>query len=175
MDFAQLDEDSNGGYLLSALEGLFYLRIPDDPTGEWPLEKIADGEHSDAFAYDWGQKGQVDIFTISPFHGELIRRYRKSGQGWEPVTITDTIQMGHIVQAGSFLGRDGLFVGERKGPKELRLYRNLESPGDEAGYEIIDEGIGPTQMAMMSPGDKAAGLLVAGHARDQVLLYRCQV
>jgi hypothetical protein len=171
MDFAQLEKTDRGGFLLSAMEGLFLMKIPESLEGQWELEAIADGEHSDAFAYDWDGTGFAQIFAISPFHGEKVSVYRREQSGWSATTITDDLSMGHVLWAGELLGRPGLLVGGRDGRKELRLYRKGGPQGKEFSHEILDEGIGPTQIAVVNQGRDSAGLIVAAHGVNEVRIY----
>lgn len=171
MDYARLERGSKGGFLISAMEGLFHLRIPERKGSEWPFERIADGEHSDAFAYDLNASGTADIFTLSPFHGNTLSMYRKLSGGWKRTVIDDDIEMGHIVWAGEFLGEPGIIAGGRRGRKELRLYRLLDAEKNQFRKEIIDEGIGATQMLVINRASDSALLIVAGHGTNEVLIY----
>ncbi|MHC4708354.1 MAG: hypothetical protein ACYS8I_14855 [Planctomycetota bacterium] len=171
MDFAQLEKTDRGGFLLSAMEGLFLMKIPESLEGQWEVETIADGEHSDAFAYDWDGTGFAQIFAISPFHGEKVSVYRREQSGWSATVITDDLSMGHVLWAGELLGRPGLLVGGRDGRKELRLYRKSGPQGREFSHEILDEGIGPTQIAVVDRGKDSAGLIVAAHGVNEVRIY----
>ena len=171
MDFAQLSEGGRGGFLLSAMEGLFYMRIPTGFDGEWEVETIAEGEHSDGFAYDWDGSGSVQIFAISPFHGETVTIYRRDQGGWNPTIITDDVSFGHVLWAGELLGEPGLLIAGRGGDKELRLYRKSGPDGKGFSCETIDEGIGPTQIAVVDRGEDSAGLIVAAHGANEVRVY----
>lgn len=171
MDFAQLEKTDRGGFLLSAMEGLFLMKIPESLEGQWEVETIAEGEHSDAFAYDWDGTGFAQIFAISPFHGNRVTIYRREQTTWCATVITDDVCMGHVLWAGELLGRPGLLVGGRDGRKELRLYRKNGSQGKEFSHEILDEGIGPTQIAVVDRGEDSAGLIVAAHGVNEVRIY----
>jgi hypothetical protein len=72
MDFALLGRERRAGYLLSAMEGLFFMAIPRRPEDAWPVERIDGAETSDAFAFDWDGDGEPEIFSISPFHGHVL-------------------------------------------------------------------------------------------------------
>jgi len=171
MDFAQLEKTDRGGLLLSAMEGLFFMKIPASLEGQWQVETIAEGEHSDAFAYDWDGTGFARIFAISPFHGNRVTVYRREQTGWSATVITDDLCMGHVLWAGELLGRPGLLVGGRDGRKELRLYRKNGPQGEEFSHEILDEGIGPTQIAVVNRRENSAGLIVAAHGVNEVRIY----
>ncbi len=171
MDFARLKKSDRGGFLLSAMEGLFFMKIPENVDSNWELETIAQGEHSDAFAYDWDQTGQPQIFSISPFHGNTVTIYRQDQSGWKPTIITDDLSFGHVLWAGQLLGQPGLLIAGRDGDKELRLYRKSGTNGKEFTYEIIDDAIGPTQIAVIDRSKDSAGLIVAAHGANEVRTY----
>jgi len=168
MEFTRLQPETPGGFLVSATEGLFHLGIPGDASGTWPMDRIAADEYSDAFAYDWNRLGHTDIFTISPFHGNVLSMFTKFKNGWEKATIDDDLEFGHIIWAGDLLGKPGLLVGGRGGRKELRLYRSGPSGFH---FETVDEGIGPAQMLVLNDRKDFAKLVVSAHARNEVLLY----
>jgi len=123
MEVARLDREGREGYLLSAMEGLFFTPIPADPMGAWTTEPIATGEYSDACAFDWNRDGIPEIFSISPFHGNVLSLHRSTASGWEREVIHQDLSFGHIVWAGDLLGGPALLAGSRRDRRELRLYR----------------------------------------------------
>ena len=171
MDFAMLNADKKGGFLISAQEGLFYARIPDHPESQWTVEKLADGPHSDAFACDWFGAGNPVIFTIGPFHGNILSMYCKIDNTWRQKILADDVEMGHIVWAGSLLGKPALIAGGRKGRQELRLYRDITADDLFPEYELIDEHIGAAQIAVIDHGPEHAMLIVSAHAAGRVRVY----
>ena len=171
MDFARLNGDRNGGFLLSCQEGLFYLPLAEQPGGKWETEKIAEGEHSDAFILEHGGTDSTEVFTISPFHGNLLSRYCRCEEGWKRTVIDDSLHMGHVLWAGVFLAEPSLLVGERGGKKQLRWFRKGPGTVQWQPRETIDSDIGPTQIAVCNQGPNSEILIVAGHAQNQVIIY----
>ncbi|MGH8017856.1 MAG: hypothetical protein ACREIA_06120 [Opitutaceae bacterium] len=174
MDFALLGRERRPGYLLSCMDGLLFLSIAEDFRGRWTTTVIDPGEHSDAFAFDWDGDGEPEIFSISPFHGHVLAMHKRTAEGWQRHVIHDDLAMGHIVWAGDFLGRPGLLAGSRRGRRELRLYRPANDGGIDPDYEVIDEEIGPTQIAVLPRGPRAVVLYVAAHGQDEVRLYEIE-
>lgn len=174
MDFARLGREGRAGYLLSCMDGLLFMAIPRNPEEDWTTTCIDPGEHSDAYAFDWDGDGEPEIFSISPFHGHVLSLHKRTPRGWERRVIHEDLAMGHIVWAGEFLGRPGLLAGSRRDRRELRLYRPTADGGVDPDYEIIDEGIGPTQIAVLPRGADAAVLYVAAHGVDEVRLYEIE-
>ena len=171
MDFARLGHEQRPGYLLSAMEGLFFMPVPKDPDGAWPVERIFDGESSDAFAFDWDRDGEPEVFSISPFHGNVLAIHKRSGDAWRRVVIHDDLALGHVVWAGNLLGGPALLAGSRRERRELRLYRPDRDGRVDPGYTLIDEGIGPSQISVFPLGSNRAVLYVAAHGVDEVRIY----
>ena len=171
MDRARLGRDQRDGYLLSCMEGLTFLPIPEDPDGDWQAELIDTEETSDAFAFDWDGDGEPEIFSISPFHGHVLALHKKGPDGWSKQVIHDDLSFGHIVWAGNLLGGPALLGGSRRDDRELRLYRPTSDGGIDPNYELIDEGIGPTQIAVLPMGEDKAVFYVAAHGVDEVRIY----
>jgi len=170
MDPARLSGERRDGYLLSADEGLFYLRVPDDPVQSWPVEKLAPGPHSDAVAHT-GPDGQTLLFTISPFHGNQLAMYEPANGAWRRRVIADDLDFGHIVWAGE-LGRQSMLIaGGRGGRKELRLYAITDLLAGRKDYAILDEGVGAAQISVVNCAGDSATLIVTAHGAGEVRLY----
>ncbi len=157
------------GFLLSAHEGLFFLGAPGGKAGSWTRETISPGEHSDAFSFPWDDPADPQVFSLSPFHGNVLSRHRRTADGWSRETLDDTIDFGHVLWAGMVLGRQGLLVGGRRGRKQLAIYRRGD--GNRFEKELIDEGVGPTQVTVIERGRGEALIFVAAHARGEVVEY----
>lgn len=191
-DFAVLGSGANAreGYLVSAKEGLFFLQIPANAgadgaagmMGAWQAERISRFECSDAFAYDWDGDGEAEIFSISPFHGNVLAMHKRRAPhatrfpvdgdaAWLRSVIHSDLAFGHVVWAGNFLARPGLLAGSRDGRRELRLYRAAADGGVDLKYSIIDEGIGPSQMEVVECSPGRMVLYVAAHGVDEVRVY----
>jgi hypothetical protein len=174
MDYAELGRERRPGYLLSAMEGLFFMPVPEDLDGDWPLERISAEENSDAYAFDWDGDGVPEVFSISPFHGHRLSRHKHTSAGWERTVIHEDLSFGHIVWAGDLLGGPALLAGSRRDRRELRLYRPDRQGGIEPDYQVIAEGIGPSQLSVVPMGDRRARLYVAAHGVDEVRLYELE-
>jgi hypothetical protein len=173
------------GFLLSAHEGLFFMTEPVGTGGEtgsragtcagsgsgvgWTRETIATGEHSDAFAFPWENPADPQVFSLSPFHGNILSRHRFTPSGWAREILDDSIDFGHVLWAGMVLGAPGLLLGERGSRKQLTLCRLGRGSGLEK--ELIDEGAGPTQVTVVDRGGGEAMIIAAAHARGEVVQY----
>lgn len=188
LDHAVLGARGNGagtrdGYLVSAMEGLFFMEIPEDmgSAKPWAGERICASENSDAFACDWDDDGEPEIFSISPFHGNELAMHKRrvahvsagTAAAWTRTLIHADLSFGHIVWAGNFLGRPGLLAGSRRERRELRLYRPATDfdGGVDPNYTLIDEGIGPSQITVVERSPARMALYVAAHGVDEVRIY----
>ncbi|MBL9215604.1 MAG: hypothetical protein JNG83_09025 [Opitutaceae bacterium] len=174
MDFARLGREQRPGYLLSAMEGLFFMPLPANPDGAWPVEQISADENSDAFAFDWDGDGVPEVFSISPFHGNVLSVHKQTAAGWKRTLIHDDLALGHIVWAGDLLGGPALLAGSRRERRELRLYRPGPGGTIDPKYTVIDEGIGPSQLTVVTHGPQRATLYTAAHGVDEVRLYELE-
>ena len=174
MDYAELGRARRPGYLLSCMEGLFFMPLPENPDGAWPVEKISGEENSDAFAFDWDGDGVPEVFSISPFHGHVLAMHKETAGGWERRLIHDDLSFGHIVWAGRLLGGPALLAGSRRDRRELRLYRPSRDGGIDPHYQLIAEGIGPSQLNVVALSDRRALLYTAAHGVDEVRIYELE-
>jgi hypothetical protein len=172
LDKAVLDRGRRG-FLVSAHEGLFFLVGPDKASGRWMRETISEGEYSDAFVFSGDDPADPQVFSLSPFHGNVLSRHRQTAFGWSRETLDDTIEFGHVLWAGIILGRRGLLVGERGGSKLLAIYR-LDG-GNLLEKQPLDAGVGPTQAVVVERGGGEAAVFVAAHARGEVIEYALTV
>ena len=170
MDLARIESGGQRGFLVSALEGCFFLEIPDSAQGKWNTTQIDSDESSDAFAFDWDGTGQPQVFSIQPFHGHQVHVHRRDGDQWEKRLLTDQIEFGHILWAGNLLGRRALVVGWRRGARDLVVYWKTGPDPKDYEIETIDREIGPAQMIVHPDGDRDF-LIVSGHGAACVLLY----
>lgn len=174
LDYAEIGHERRRGYLLSAMEGLFFMPVPGRPEGDWLLERISSEESSDAFAFDWDGDGEPEVFSIRPFHGNILSIHKQSPGGWQATVIHDDLALGHIVWAGNLLGAPALLAGSRRERRELRLYRPARDGSVDPEYRVIDEGIGPSQIAVWPRGLRSARLYVAAHGVDEVRIYELE-
>lgn len=170
LDFAQIEPNGNSGFLVSAMEGCSFMEIPKRIGDPWAVTVIDTEETSDAFAFDWDGTGTPQIFTIQPFHGNRVHIHRRKGEAWDKTLLTDEIEFGHILWAGTLLGRRALVVGWRRGARDLVVYWKNGPEPDDYDREIIDKEIGPAQMIVHHDGDREF-LIVSGHGAASVLLY----
>ncbi len=156
--------------LVCGQEGLFALEIPQIPGQTWQSKRLLDHEVSDIYAADIDGDGRMEIAAIEPFHGNKLVVYRSCPIGVEPL-CEYPLDFGHVVWMGSILSSPAIVVGNRGGNKNLVLLRFRTSKGRlQLDPIVLDQDVGPTQIAVVSRPD-GDFILSANHGANEVALY----
>ena len=62
---------------VAANEGVFECIPPESEEGTWEIKQILDEASSDMAFADFDNDGELEMLTISPFHGEKISIFKK--------------------------------------------------------------------------------------------------
>jgi len=153
---------------VSGQEGMFALR-PGQRFSQWEINHLLRHDVSDMSVFDLDGDGREEIVTIEPFHGNKAVIYRNPGS-----VLTKELEFemsfGHVVWTGIIRGRRALILGNRSGPKDLRI---LFFRGDGTlNHETmtLDEGGGPANISVVQGADKDL-ILAANHVKGEVALY----
>ena len=71
---------------VAANEGVFECIPPESEEGTWEIKQILDEASSDMAFADFDNDGELEMLTISPFHGEKISIFKKTDA--EKLTFT---------------------------------------------------------------------------------------
>lgn len=170
MHVAQLD--GRRVVLISGQEGLFQLEVPTGAGEEWNVRQLLNHEISDMYVADVDGDGVPELVTIEPFHGNMLRVYKREATGspWQAAAELP-LDFGHVVWAGTLLGEPAILAGSRRGRKELSLIRMVRGPRRLQHVPVdIDTGVGPTQVAVVHRADREL-IFSANHGRGEVTLY----
>ena len=78
--------------------GVFRFTPPAERGGEWTIETLITDAASDAVMVDFDGDGEKELLTLSPFHGDTLRIYKKSGSGYVPVfEYAKKIEFAHAI------------------------------------------------------------------------------
>jgi hypothetical protein len=137
--------------LVSAAEGIFGVHEIRD--GSFSLSRLIRNEVSEMVVADLDGDGQDELVTIEPFHGNLIRVYKRSEpaagvfepDNWNLIWERDDLHFAHGLNVIPFRDRQLIVVGNRRGGCELLCF--IHDPGTgEFTRIVLDEGVGPTQI-----------------------------
>lgn len=155
--------------LVSGMEGLFEIQIPERSDGEWRWERLMEKEISDAAVVDLDQDGEDEIVTIEGFHGTRVVVNKLSGGQWREV-YSCPVKFGHVVWGGNMLGRNSLLIGYREENAPLILMRKKEGPDFRMEHIFIDELEGPTNISVLSEENRGRILCSCGRTQ-RVVIY----
>ncbi len=153
---------------VAADEGIFLLKQPR-PDHAWTAELVLDEPTSDLWMFDLDGDGEQEMLTLQPFHGNLARLYKRTGNGWQPVWEVPG-EFGHVVWAGRLRGKSCLLLGWRGGEKSLDLYTLEDAPAWRFRKSSLDANVAPLNISVLHQPDR--DLILASHGvTNEVVLY----
>ena len=114
---------------------------------------------------DFDGDGELELGSITPFHGDTLRVYKKNATGayepcWEYPEKCDFL---HATWADALFGKPAWFVGHRNNER-----RSMAITCDgEYKTEVFDTGAGAAN-ALMLDGTR---LLMANRETDEIAIY----
>lgn len=117
---------------------------------------------------DFDGDGEKELLTLSPFHGDTLRIYNKSGSGYAPVfEYAKKIEFAHAICGCTICGRNMAIIGYRKGERELLAVYHLNG---EYVVEVLDRDVGPANV-LHSVVDGKDILLSANREINEIAYY----
>ena len=157
--------------LVSGAEGVYEISVPSTPDGDWPAELIIRREVSDMVLFDIDSDGMDELIVIEKFHGSRLVVYKQELYGWREF-YSYPINFGHVVWAGSLLGKPSIIVGYRGDNAALVLLRpdGIKDFRLQMKPTIIDEHEGPTNIDILEENGTARIFSCSG-AKNRVMMY----
>lgn len=127
--------------IIAAENGIFKFVPPVSAEAAWEITRILDVPSSDALLIDLDSDGEAELLSITPFHGDNIKLYRKV-EGKFKEFFSYHAPFAHAIWAGKLEGVPSVVLGNRLGARDLFwLY-------DDNGIkiQIIDHNIGPANV-----------------------------
>ncbi len=122
--------------LISGVEGLFCVYVPEKFDDEWKIEHLIKRELSDACVVDFDDDGVDEIVVIEGFHGNRITVNKLVDGEWVE-TFSKDCEFGHGLFGGKLLGKNRFIAGWRQGTKELIMFTKN---GDTVEELVLGEG-----------------------------------
>lgn len=174
--------DGTEEVLVSAAEGIF--GIHEDSNGSFVLTQLVKNEVSEMIFADLDGDGHDELVTIEPFHGNLIRVYKRSEpstgafdpNNWNIIWERDDLHFAHGLNVVPVQGRQLIIVGNRRSGCELLGFVYSAQNGDFSRI-VIDEGVGPTQIepwfgpTCTEKDPQAISLLSCNQESQEVAMY----
>lgn len=156
--------------IVSCDEGVFQVAPPRERGGEWRLEQLLAQGASDAVRLDLDGDGEPELLTISPFHGDTLQIWHKSGGGYASVyQYPEPLPFLHAICGGQVYGRPTIYVGNREGERKLLGFYYDHGLG-EYRFDVVDQGCGPAN-CMFFQRDGHPALLAANREINEIAVY----
>lgn len=161
------DSDENCGYFGSD-QGILKVSPPSHLGGQWSCEQILQGEIGEIATVDIDGDGNTEIMTIEPFHGSIIKIYKKIDGKYTPVyTYDHEIDFAHTLVGGTLCGKPTFLAGVRRCDAEL-FYVQYEN--GQYISTCIDSGVGPANIALINEKNRDV-IVAANHTKNEAAVY----
>lgn len=152
-------------------EGILTVSPPENPGGEFQVEKFSDKPTGDIALFDIDGDGELEWITIEPFHGQTIAIYKRIGGEARMVWRYDApVEFGHAVWGGVLRGRPAFLFGYRRLASELVLVTCSGTSPLSFETAVIERDGGPANIAV-SNEDGRDVILVANRSTGEAALH----
>lgn len=149
--------------LITGVEGVFCVEIPDKFEDLWNITTLFDREISDACTVDFDHDGEDEIVAIEGFHGHRLTVNKKIDGVWTEIFSKD-IKFGHGLWGGKLLGTDRFIAGWRQDSQELICFTK---EGDTVEEFVLGAG-GTSQFSVWEENNTAFVLSADRQAKGQI-------
>jgi hypothetical protein len=152
-----------------------YAVFPPQTTSEgWKIELLMSQPISDIAVVDIDGDGEDEFATIEPFHGEIFRIYKKSGNDFSVLyEYPKAMSFGHVVWGGNLCGRFAVIGGYRREGAELFVVTCEDAARGLFQTQTIDCGMGPSNIHVFRDGDRDV-ILAANRETNSAAVYFVQ-
>lgn len=165
--------DTNGDYsIIGTDSGIYEIHPPCGTQSDWTVTKLLEEPTSDMAFTDFDGDEQEEMITLSPFHGDTVKIFKKQKGVWNCVyEHPDKLEFVHSIWAGKIKGKSIAIIGHRKGES-----RDLYCFFYDNGYrtQLLDKDCGSTNVLVYSVGN-ADYLVSANREINEIAFYELQV
>ena len=171
--YSTIRVDGYDAAVVGCEEGTFLFIPPEAPDKSWEIKHLCGVPASDSVLLDFDGDGQLELGTISPFHGSSITIYHLDVHGnyvpqWKYPCPEAETEMVHATWAGMLLGRPTWTVGWRKGAKNT-----IAITYENGAYQtaLIDQDTGCANLMHFVNKDGQDVLVGTNREIDEVAMY----
>ena len=158
----------DGTGIVTADEGVFRFTPPETADGDWTVEQLLDEPTSDALLLDLDGDGENELLTLSPFHGDTLRVFKRTGAAYEKVfEYEKKIAFAHAICKAAYDGRAVAILGHRKEDRDLLCVRYADGA---YRVDVLDHDVGPAN-ALSYELDGKTTVLAANRETNEIALY----
>lgn len=157
--------------LIATAAGVFKYVPPAKAEQDWQISCLAVAPTSDMTLADLDGDGELEMLTLSPFHGDTLRIYHLNERGTYDLVWEDPEKHPflHAIWSGKLNGEICALVGHRQGKRELiKVFYNAQSKTYETC--LIDSDRGPANCLVYSYKEKDY-IIAANREVDELALY----
>lgn len=156
--------------LVSSESGIFRFLPPASPGLGWTEELLCADPASDAVLVDLDGDGVEELCTITPFHGDRVCIYHRSGPGWERICETEqSLPFCHAIYGGPLSGQNVLIIGQRAGSRDLLVFVFDREQGQYV-CRTLDHGAGSANVMVCRSGGQDV-IVSANRETDEIAMY----
>lgn len=134
--------DDGQSAVVSAANGIFTVRAPENEHATWELTQLSALSASDAVFMDLDGDGKKELAVFSPFHGDTFSILKENGGTYETVyTSPEKLEFLHALCGGVIGGKPRVVVGMRGGSRNLVAYA-YDAATHSYTSEVIDTDCG---------------------------------
>lgn len=150
--------------------GVYRLMPPTEKDGQWTSQKLLDCPVSDVAVFDLDGDGKLELATIEPFHGNVMKIYHEDGKGGyqEVYSYPHEMNFAHALWAGELRGQPAVVLGIRRMGSELAVIRWNGKNGYDT--ELLEQGGGPSNVDVVHGAEKDL-LICANHTKNEAAVY----
>lgn len=150
--------------------GVYAVAPPENPSASWTTSRLLDVPVSDVAIYDIDGDGEDELITIEPFHGNSVKIYHKSDDGYRVVyTYPGEYKFAHALWAGQLRGMPTAILGIRRINAELAIIQYCPESGSYM-ESVIEKGSGPSNVdVILQP--KRDIILCANNCNHEAAAY----
>ena len=152
-----------------AENGVFRVAPPKSESSSWEIEQILKQPASDIGLVDLDSDGMDEMIIFSPFHGDVLRVYKKDIHGYTCVFEQNHLDFLHAIWGGHFHGVPMALIGHRQNGG--RLYALTYNCGSYA-LDIIDSGCGPSNVGVFKI-DGSDTIWAMNCETNEIAMYSC--
>lgn len=170
--FAICREGEDSFAVVASENGVHRIAPPEEPGGEWSVEKLLDAPTSDVLYLDFDGDGERELLTLSPFHGKELAIYKRTNGGMRRVYAHEKeLPFLHAIWGAEIGGRTYAFIGCREGDRDLiALYHD----GSRYVYDTLDRGAGAANVLYHRANGRDL-LFAANRETDEIAMYTLEV
>jgi hypothetical protein len=169
--YSRLTRQGNMSSLVTCEQGAFEVTPPASAGSDWSIRQFMDWPISDISAIDIDGDGELEFATIEPFHGSYFRIYKQVDGRFRKVFEHPEVSEFYHVVVGTTLADVPVFIGGcRRGKQQLFYVRAAEAAPLAFQVEIIEEGVGPSNVYVRHEPDRDI-IVAANREKAEAALY----